>query len=226
VQRSSVAILLFSRDAHEEFQFKSFGLNYQRYQKVYSALVNRVKRTTTATGLPVFVADSQVQQGSDFGSRLLNAIQWVKAQGHDQMIIVGNDSPGLSPKDLLNAADAVKNGHAVLGRDSHGGAYLIGLDTARLDLNRLNQLDWHTAEVFEQLQTVLERTVILDTKLTDINRVSDLASITKPRRTLRKVLQLLRQLVFGVVQEINYSFTDLSVQFQLRYTNRGPPILA
>ena len=82
-----------------------------------------------ATLVPEF-ASSMVcfpQQGADLGDRLLHAFQWMHAQGYQNTILIGSDSPHVSRNIIANARVALDEADVVLGPSDDGGYYLIAM---------------------------------------------------------------------------------------------------
>ena len=226
MQEKKIAILLFSQDAPEEFRHKTFGLNFSRFRQVHQALVSGVRETIKATRLPFFEANSAVQQGADFGSRLVNAIRWVESQGFQKLIIVGNDSPALSADQLMAAQSALQKGQSSLGRDLHGGAYLIGLETTQTNLEQVRSIQWQSSRVFDQLVDLLPNTEFLQEELVDLNEACDLTGMAARLRIENRLLRLLWQLVFGLIQHLTILLPEFDIfEFRVRH-ERGPPALA
>ena len=226
MQENSTAILLFSQNAEDDYRQKSFGLNYQSFSQVHRTLVNKVRKTISQTGLPIFEADSQIQKGEDFASRLIHAIDWVKAQGYHKLIIVGNDSPGLTVKQIYDAEKALVEGKSVLGKDIHGGAYLIGLDTEKQDAAVLKSIDWHSTRVFDQLTTALYEVELLSEIQADLNGIGDLNRLKDIKSILKSFLRLIRRLVQSSYYAAKEVQTLASAIFCANNLHRVPPALA
>lgn len=67
------------------------------------------------------------QQGDDLGERLLHAFQWTYAQGYQNTILIGSDSPHISRNVIAHARDALHHADVVLGPSDDGGYYLIAM---------------------------------------------------------------------------------------------------
>jgi glycosyltransferase A (GT-A) superfamily protein (DUF2064 family) len=74
------------------------------------------------------------QRGSNFTSRLQNAIRDTSRAIPGGLIILGSDAPLISPKDIAHALVSVEQGRVVLGPSLGGGIYLIGIPTQGLDI--------------------------------------------------------------------------------------------
>ncbi|HYK86267.1 MAG TPA: TIGR04282 family arsenosugar biosynthesis glycosyltransferase [Ktedonobacteraceae bacterium] len=67
------------------------------------------------------------QQGDDLGQRLHYAFQWTHAHGYKRTIVIGSDSPHISPCIVTHAQAALENADIVLGPADDGGYYLIAM---------------------------------------------------------------------------------------------------
>ena len=98
---------------------------------------------TTCSGL--FGTSLQEQRGGDLGERMWFALSDALQQ-HPHGIIIGCDCPGLSPQDLIHAADMLEKGYdIVIGPSEDGGYYLLGGNVAECDLFR--DINWGTSAV-------------------------------------------------------------------------------
>lgn len=85
------------------------------------------------------------QRGADLGKRLRSALQDALAQGAEQVLFIGSDSPTLPASALLQAFSALETHEIVLGPAFDGGYYLLGL---KADLPAaLDHIPWSTPEV-------------------------------------------------------------------------------
>lgn len=205
VQEAKTAILLFSRSLGAEFRAKSFGLTRERFRLLYNALTRKTRKTLEGINAPVFEFDSRQQIGNAFGERLVNALTTVQKKGYSQVIIIGNDAPGLNPEILKTALTKVGQGENVLGQDARGGCYLMGFDTDKTDPNALLQVQWHSRQVFDQVNNLLEADTSLP-QLADLNDREDIKSAlllkTSPRVYILNLLQLVFQAVIDLPAEI------------------------
>jgi rSAM/selenodomain-associated transferase 1 len=68
-----------------------------------------------------------LQEGSDLGARLDNALTHYLQLGYERMVIMDSDSPTLPVACLTAAFEALDDADVVLGPCEDGGYYLIGL---------------------------------------------------------------------------------------------------
>ena len=220
----NTAILFFSRTQQDEFCAKSLGLNRNRFGRLFKFFTNKALATARQTGIPVIESYSDQQQGQTFSERLTNELQSVAKQGFENVIIIGNDAPGLSREDLELANHQLGQGKNVLGKDKRGGDYLIGISLRHFDLSLLKQIEWHSSAVHRQLSEQLSSVYELAQK-TDINNVRDIKQLIRTVSELTSgAIAYLRQLFFRTHLPVsNYSFIGTSVV--TRPAHRGPPWL-
>lgn len=147
-------------------------------QWIAQQLIDHTLRTVRRTGLPVYQA--QQQKGSSFGERLANAVEEVFAQDHQQLIIVGNDSPGLNARMLQKATRALQEQSMVIGPATDGGSYLIGLSRESYQRAAFVQLAWETSRLCADLLaygTALGQSVDQLPLLHDIDSAQDLRRV-------------------------------------------------
>ncbi len=108
-----------------------------------------------------------VDQGEgDLGARLARAAQALP------VLLLGADIPGLLPRHLLAAAEALAHAPAVIGPAEDGGYWLLGLSAPAPEL--FIDIAWGTSTVFAATLARLSGAVVLDT-LADLDRPEDLA---------------------------------------------------
>jgi glycosyltransferase A (GT-A) superfamily protein (DUF2064 family) len=177
---ASTAILVFSRSAEEEASVKTFhhGQGPQADLWVARQLIAHTLATVRQTGLPVYQARRQT--GASFGERLANALEEVFQHGHQRVIIVGNDSPGLNLRLLQEANQALQEQSMVIGPATDGGSYLIGLSRYAYQRTAFVQLAWETAQLCDDLRAysmALQQSTHQLPLLSDIDSAQDLQRV-------------------------------------------------
>ncbi len=122
------------------------------------------------------------QRGETFGDRLRNAAQGATALGYERVVLIGDDTPELSPQDIRDALDTRD---VVLGPSVDGGVYLIGLESAHLCA--LEHIPWRTNSVFSSLLayvSTLECGVSHLRTLGDLDTVEDAVALAPVLRQL------------------------------------------
>lgn len=220
------AILFFSRSLKDEFLAKGVGFRVKDFSNLYQLLFHRTKTTLEATKIPIKILFSNEQIGSSFGERLTNGISALFLDGFSNVIIVGNDAPELTPEDIIWVKNRLENGTNVLGRDSHGGAYLIGLSKESFYAEAISGINWHTTQVFHQLKYMLSAEE-LSKKVIDLNARADFEKIL--RSTTAYLSNAFRQIIKSILRvvtvQININLIIPEASWLKLLELRGPPIL-
>lgn len=87
-----------------------------------------------------------LQKGADLGQKMLFTFTSHFNQGASRVIIIGADSPDISPEIIQVGFDSLKEKDVVLGPAEDGGYYLIGLSKSIPEL--FENIAWSTSEVF------------------------------------------------------------------------------
>ena len=149
-------MLLYSNSSHGVWSLTKTG------HPLFQSLANQ--------GIPV-----ELQQGSDLGERMHNALEAALLHG-EFALLIGTDCPALTVDYLDRACRALLDGaDVVLGPAEDGGYVLIGLRHCHREL--FTDIPWSTDRVLditrERLATQGCRAVELDT-LWDLDRPEDL----------------------------------------------------
>jgi len=114
------------------------------------------------------------QNGADLGERMSTAFARSFENGTTAVVLIGTDSPHLTPGILNSAFAALDSHNVVLGPARDGGYYLLGLTqpVPRLFKN----IRWGTDQVLSQTLEILRRSnlePVLLPELNDIDRPED-----------------------------------------------------
>jgi rSAM/selenodomain-associated transferase 1 len=98
------------------------------------------------------------QRGADLGSRLLNSLSGLLADGYTGVVAIDSDTPTLPSEFLLRAIDLVATPaiDLVLGPSEDGGYYLIGMSRPWPGL--FENMPWSTADVLPETMRRAEAT--------------------------------------------------------------------
>jgi hypothetical protein len=121
----------------------------------------------------------EAQRGRDLGERLEGAFRRL-LQSHGKAVIIGTDSPLLSPRLLRLALSELRSCDAVLGPCPDGGFYLVGLAREAPGLFRGGRLG--SRQAFRDVQrSLLGRgfSCSILPIVSDIDRPADLKEIAK-----------------------------------------------
>ncbi|MCA1853941.1 MAG: TIGR04282 family arsenosugar biosynthesis glycosyltransferase [Beggiatoa sp.] len=118
------------------------------------------------------------QQGIDLGSRMAGALSMVLERA-GSVLLIGSDSPALTPEDLDAAARAFNEGYdTVLGPAADGGYVLIGLK--RIAPGLFTGIPWGTAEVADMTRNRMKALALRCWELPvrpDVDRPADLEGL-------------------------------------------------
>jgi hypothetical protein len=125
-RQPETVIIYFARSANEDLKqnrFSGKGL----HRRLIHRLHRHTLKTLRSSELPILTFTEDNQTGDNLAQRLANAFSQAFAEGYKNAIAVGNDTPDLDAKLLMQAADEMAAGSPVLGPSLDGGNYLIGL---------------------------------------------------------------------------------------------------
>ena len=222
----NAAILVFANSGEEESGKKCFVHS----EELFSDFNRRTLRTVEKTGLPYFHLDEKEQKGEDFGERFVHAIQFVFNKGFDYVITVGNDTPGLNRKHLLQALAELRNNRAVFGPSTDGGFYLMGISKSAFTPKEFLQLPWQTREILEATQELLSckgRKSALLERLIDIDDLNDISLFINRNNNIPFSILLY---IYTFLQP-KEQFFDLERKLQVseystKFYNKGSPGLS
>lgn len=220
------AILLFAQSASVESTAKPIAHSKKQNDLLWSKMNQKVLRTIHKTKLPFFISNETIQEGNSFGEKLSTAIEAVFDQGFEKVIIVGNDSPGLTAAAIQKANVSLDHNELVLGPDFKGGAYLIGISKSVFNKDLFATLDWKTSKVFKQLKALSTEQSFILKPLSDFNSFADFSTVTIGLSYLSKIKDILVSLLFYQLFlnrfiDTAYTYNVLGFNF-----NKGSPVLA
>ena len=105
MKQLNTAILIFANTAQEDASRKAIRGSKKLFQKLNEQTLKTVRQSK----LPFFHLTEEAQEGTTFGERFTNAIKSVYARGYDNVITIGNDTPHLKSRQLLETAKQLQN---------------------------------------------------------------------------------------------------------------------
>lgn len=168
--------------------------------ELFDTLTQTTLLKAERTGLPVFHFTEKQQIGASFGERFTNAIATVFADGFENIITIGNDTPLLKTEHLKKAAQQLHLGKTVIGPSSDGGFYLLGLQRINFEATSFRNLPWQRFSLFNRISQWLRPNtleIIRLPVLQDVDDEQDLKSILTFSRTLSSVLVKLIHAILG-----------------------------
>ncbi|MEZ7515817.1 TIGR04282 family arsenosugar biosynthesis glycosyltransferase [Flavobacterium frigidarium] len=222
---SSTAILLFAQSDAVDSALKPIASTRKQNDLLWHNLNQKVLKTIKKTSLPFFVSNEKTQQGIHFGDKLSHAVQSLFDKGFEKVIIVGNDSPGLTTKHFEQACNGLTNNDLVLGPDYNGGTYLIAISRSLFNKEQFANIDWQSKHTFTDLKNLDENGGLLLQPLSDFNTLKDLRNVVKGfsfySLFIANLLSLLwYQHPLNRVTRKRYTFEIVGFNF-----NKGSPVL-
>ncbi|GGG39732.1 hypothetical protein GCM10011344_45710 [Dokdonia pacifica] len=170
------AILIFALSKEAENKRKPFMALQSLGEVLHISTLNKVKNT----GLDYYHFDEYLQQGNTFGDRITHATQAIFDKGYQNVIIIGNDTPGLTSKILKDTSKCLKNDTNVIGLSKDGGLYLIGISKKSFDRDEFQKLAWEDSQLsssFLKLMHQKATNVFCLRTLYDVDSFQDLLKI-------------------------------------------------
>lgn len=225
MKNSKTAILIFANSAEKEAALKPFLSSKEVFETLNAQTLNIAKKT----GLSYFLFSEKQQIGNSFGERFTNAIQSVYDKGFDTVITIGNDTPHLTSKHILNTVKKLQKHNIVLGPSTDGGFYLMGLKKSQFNKDLFLKLPWQTSKLnrsISKLSASKKVTICYLEVLADIDRASDIKQIIESFKTLSVTIKTLLLQSLSIVNRIIYYHRIAIENFILnQQLNKGSPVL-
>ncbi len=223
MKKNHTAILIFARTAREEASHKKLGQSVALFEELNRQTIQVAKET----GLPYFLCTEKDQRGSTFGERLANAVSSIYAQGYDQVISIGNDTPHLEAAHILTAQKQLESHSLILGPSTDGGFYLMGLRKTHFKKDIFQRLPWQSRTLNQAISRTLSRkrtTIYRLETLTDIDSLRDLKTILRKQKRLPYRIHLLIKDVLGKKSILFYYTIQPNFEsHRAIYFNKGSP---
>lgn len=219
----STAILLFAQSGQIDARNKGIAGGARVLDTLTFQTLLKAKRT----GLPCYHIGEKQQRGANFSERFSNAIHALFLQGFENLIVIGNDSPGLTSGNLLSAARSLESGKVVLGPSSDGGVYLIGFHRSLFEKSRFEALPWSTGKEFEHLRELfIEQTdnipVVLKSQM-DLDSLGDFRNwVNGIIWCGGHILRLIRGLLSGPQHFSTHGISPATL-YPSKHFNKGSP---
>ena len=236
------AVVLFSLSPGKEAQSKKITNNLQTNSVLLKSLfdntVDMLQLARRQTGFDLIISSSDnklsgkfltiKQRGNSFDDRLKNIISDVFANNYDEVVVVGNDCPDLTPALIQQAFDHLNSKNAVIGPSADGGFYLLGLK--QNDENIFNNIEWFSSKVFNQVTDNLQQARFSFTtlpKLNDIDSFNDLVEWVSKCETENLLFCLiLKNILSTYILFVSiYSVTFIPIESYRRIWQKPPPVI-
>lgn len=218
-------IIFFSRSRNCEARSKKWHSSHAKNLKIAEHLINRTKSVLETTGHDVILIDETKQHGLTFGEKIRFAFEDAFALGYDQLILVGNDSVGLSNQYISESIDFLETNAYVFGSTVDNGLYLVGFNRSFFEKKsaQIANLPWRTHRLVDEFEklTGFHGSTILPV-LSDLNTVSDIERLLKSKLDI--FTEIIRKIVHGV-SEITHreAFSVVLNTEYAKVNQRGPP---
>lgn len=220
---SKTAILIFANSAKYEASKKRFYKAEVLFDELNASIENKVKKTK----ILYFIITEKEQIGSNFGERFSNAIQSVFDKGYDSIITLGNDTPHIQPKDIIEAYQNLASNKTTIGASNDGGFYILGISKTNFEKLNFQELPWQTSSLFGTITKIFSAKNIQFSRLKsliDINNLQDAEKVLHHSNFISKVLKLILISIFFIDSKINFLlFSFKSDINRLYYYNKGSP---
>jgi len=144
---TKTAILIFANSARIDAERKCINNGKEFFNFQHRNLLKLVKKSK----LPHFWIDENRQVGDNFENRYLNAVQHIFNKGYQQVISIGNDTPGLKLKHILEASELLQHNNMCFGPSKDGGFYLWGVKRESFEKNSFLDFKWNTKDLLPEI---------------------------------------------------------------------------
>ena len=224
---NKTALLFFTRTAASEAANKTFVpvSNRKTNSKVASVFIQHSRKVANSSGLPVYELNEHKQTGNGFGEKLANAMEGVFNAGFENVIVIGNDCPQLTVAIISTAKEELAKHPLVLGPDSRGGVYLIGINKAIFQRERFISGKWQTTHLFQNLQSIFwETSSYILPALKDVNNFRDLISLKDFLRSIHPIKDLITSILASIFQKHSHSRITHNKFLYSLFGLRAPPV--
>ena len=219
------AILIFANSAQKEAERKSF-LSKEAFSKLNAQTLKIVRKS----GISYFHFSENQQVGDSFGERFTNAVESILNKGFQNIITIGNDTPHLKTKHLLETQKQLEQKDLILGPSKDGGFYLMGIKKEHFNKEVFLKLPWNKSNLRKavaKVSRVKKLKIDFLELLNDIDKKQDIKYIINSFKTIANgLLKLLLYLVFDVKQIAHQSkIIVLEILFSKPFNKGSPQIL-
>ncbi len=203
--------------------------SFKSNKRIAESLIDHSLAIIKKTEFPFYIFNETRQTGKTFNERLLSAIDYGFAKGHSSLIIIGNDCPQLTAKDIVNASEKLNSNDFVIGPTYNGGLYLIGLTKNTAYKNLITNIKWQTSTVAESTLSYLYTTAadyFLLSTLSDFNNINDYVFLKARLAGCNKFLKVIKCILasYSLLFYLNKVLFFQSIQLSAEQL-RGPPAL-
>lgn len=236
------AVVLFSLSPNKESAAKKITDVKRNNSAILKSLFNHtleiIQTVQLQTNFDFIISSSNIstiknykyieQKGNNFNERIRSTVSSVFKLGYDEVIIVGNDCPNLSPELIEHSFNSLVSNDVVVGPSSDGGFYLLALK--KNDENIYKHVRWYSGKVLSQLLDniiKLNFTFVLLPELNDIDDYADLIELLKNCNFTNQqfYLQLKKLLIVYQLFISIYSIKFISYESYRTIWQKPPPVI-
>ena len=219
---SQTAILIFANSAQKEAERKTF-LSKETFCKLNEHTLKIVQKS----GIDYFHFSEKQQTGNSFGERFTNAVASILDKGYQNIITIGNDTPHLKTKHLLETKNQLEQKDLILGPSKDGGFYLMGIRKEHFNKEAFLKLPWNTSNLRKAVTRISKvKDLIIDflELLNDIDKKQDVRIIINSFKTISKTIFNLLKRILEAKNQVFYhnKVCILEILFS-RHFNKGSP---
>ena len=119
----------------------------------------------------------EAQIAGSLGERMLNYFQQTLVEGNVKSVLIGSDTPRLSPHLIAEAFESLETHPVVLGPSRDGGYYLVGMSESVVDI--FTGVAWSTSLVFRQTVELLQQQKLSWHELPLQNDIDDIEDLNQ-----------------------------------------------
>lgn len=227
---AKTGIVFFTRTSITEARSKKWHPSFSKNLQIANHLIGNTKEILVNTGYDVIVIDETVQRGDSFGEKINSAFEDVFLQGYESLVLIGNDSVGLTKESVTQSVEELRKSPIVYGSTLNDGLYVIGFKKTFFEKNktRIGNLPWRSRKLTAAASKLSEFNSSTSLPvLSDLNSISDLNAILKKSfgSELELFIESLRTIVHGQDPSVLGLSSNQSetLFFQTNLKKRGPP---
>ena len=214
------SILFFSLNPEKEAVRKQWTeskkVNIQIAKTLYKQTLSKVK----ASKLDYYIISNQDVDES-FGANITSAIQQLFDRGIENLIVIGNDCPDITVRDLEKANQELNIGKHTFGQTKDGGSYLFSINKNKWNAEKFKNLPWCTTDLSQKLIQFLNNQFPVSELKTkaDLNYLKDILNHIINAQTC--ISNLLKGLFLNIILSLNQLYIDVLSFNKIQL--RGPP---
>ncbi len=236
------AVVLFSHSPNKESATKKIAYVKRNNSAILKSLFDHtldiIQTAQLQTNFDFIISTSNIstfknckyieQTGDNFDERIRGTVSSVFRLGYNEVIIVGNDCPNLSPDLIEHSFNSLTSNDIVIGPSFDGGFYLLALK--RNDENIYNEIQWYSDKVLSQLLDNIIKLNFTFTLLPELNDIDDYADLIEWLKNcnftnLQFYLRLKKLLIVYQLYISIYSIKFCSSESYLKIWQKPPPVI-